>query len=158
MSPKNTMPLSNRHFSNTVFACCKPNRFSLIFFLKYPGQKEACAHCILYSITADSKRVCSFNIYQREGRRHWAYSSMTCYTAAKMNEPDRQQSKQVSRDSLMSEKSPFQSENSSVILFMLEMLKKESYEWRGTVEDRCRHRCEQTREHSVINPAAEETP
>lgn len=43
-----------------------------------------------------------------------------------MNEPDRQQSKQVSRDSLMSEKSPFQSENSSVILFMLEMLKRKA--------------------------------
>lgn len=52
--------------------------------------------------------------------------AMTCSTVAKMNEPDIQQSKQVSRDSLMSEKSPFQSEHSSVILFMLEMLKRKA--------------------------------
>lgn len=49
--------------------------------------------------------------------------AMTCSTIAKINEPDIQQSKQVSHDSLMSEKGPFQSEHSSVILFMLEMLK-----------------------------------
>jgi hypothetical protein len=51
---------------------------------------------------------------------------MTCYKAAKMNELDIQQSKQVSLDSLGSEKNPFQEENSSEILFMLEMLKRKS--------------------------------
>lgn len=35
-------------------------------------------------------------------------------------------SKCHARDSLMSEKSPFQSEHSSVILFMLEMLKRKA--------------------------------
>lgn len=54
------------------------------------------------------------------------FLQMTCYTAAKMNELDIQQSKQVSLDSLGSEKNSFQEENSSEILFMLEMLKRKS--------------------------------
>ena len=53
-------------------------------------------------------------------------SAMTRCTAAKMNELDIQQSKQVSPDSPVSEKNPFQKENSNVILFMLEMLKREA--------------------------------
>lgn len=54
--------------------------------------------------------------------------AMTCYTRAKMNELDTQPSKQVSHDSLVSERSSFQKENSSVVLFMLELLKRGSYE------------------------------
>lgn len=45
---------------------------------------------------------------------------------AKMNELDIQQSKQVSHDSLVNKKSPFQKENSGVMLFMLEMLKRKA--------------------------------
>lgn len=121
MSLKNTMPLSNRHFRNTVFTCRKPNRFSLIFFeVSWPEKKHVHTAFSTVLLLIAKEFAVSISINGRDGGIEHIPAT-TCYTAAKMNEPDMQQSKQVSRDSLMSEKSPFQSENSSVILFMLEM-------------------------------------
>lgn len=71
----------------------------------------------------------SISVNGRDGGIEHAPAT-TCHAAAKMNELDTQQSKPVSPDSVVSEKNPFQGgKNSSMILFMLEVLKKESSEW-----------------------------